>query len=176
VAARSASAEIRALAAILEELDYYQILEIAPDAPTSAIRTAYHRVSRRFHPDGHRGSSPDAQREIARIAKRVAEAYSVLRDPRRRQVYDRRLAADRARLRMPLVEAGAEADRQRRETHEGRTPNGRRYFALAKSDLARGDRVAAERNIRTALTFEPDNRVFQAMLAELRGRPASGAA
>ena len=162
-------AEIRALAGILEELDYYQVLELAPDAPTSAVRSAYHAVSRRFHPDAHRDAPPEIQQQVARIAKRVAEAYSVLRDPRRRQVYDRQLAGDRARVRMPLVEAEARADRQRREQQEGRTPNGRRYFALAKADFARGDRVAAERNLKTALTFEPDNEVFREMLARLRG-------
>jgi curved DNA-binding protein CbpA len=162
-------AEIRALAGILEELDYYQVLELAPDAPTSAVRSAYHAVSRRFHPDAHRDAPPEIQQQVARIAKRVAEAYSVLRDPRRRQVYDRQLAGDRARVRMPLVEAEARADRQRREQEEGRTPNGRRYFALAKADFARGDRVAAERNLKTALTFEPDNEVFREMLARLRG-------
>ncbi|HEY8495367.1 MAG TPA: J domain-containing protein [Myxococcota bacterium] len=162
-------AEIRALAGILEELDYYQVLELAPDAPSSAVRSAYHAVSRRFHPDAHRDAPPEIQQQVARIAKRVAEAYSVLRDPRRRQVYDRQLAGDRARVRMPLVEAEARADRQRREQQEGRTPNGRRYFALAKADFARGDRVAAERNLKTALTFEPDNEVFREMLARLRG-------
>jgi curved DNA-binding protein CbpA len=169
------SAEIRALAGILEELDYYQVLELTPDSPTSAIRTAYHAVSRRFHPDAHRDAPPEIQAQVARIAKRIAEAYSVLRDPRRRQVYDRQLAGDRDRVRMPLAEAEAQADRQRREQQEGRTPNGRRYFALAKADLARGDRAAAERNLKTALTFEPDNQVFRDLLLQVRGRVASGA-
>ncbi|HTY19311.1 MAG TPA: J domain-containing protein [Myxococcota bacterium] len=163
-------AEIRALDAILEELDYYQVLELVPGAPTSAIRSAYHQASRRFHPDGHRARHPELQPPLARISKRVAEAYSVLRDPRRRQVYDRQLAADRNTLRMPLVQAEAEADRQRREAREGRTPNGRRYFALAQRDLASGNHVAAERNLRTALTFEPDNALFRETLAQLKKR------
>jgi len=169
-------AEIRTLAGILEELDYYQVLELAPDVPTSAIRAAYHQTSRRFHPDAHRDAPPELQQQVAQIAKRIAEAYSVLRDPRRRQVYDRQLAGDQARVRMPLAEAEAQADRQRRDQHEGRTPNGRRYFALAKADLSRGDRMSAERNLKTALTFEPDNAVFRALLQELLGRPSGAAA
>lgn len=163
-----AVSEVRALVGILGELDYYQVLEVAPDAPTSTIRAAYHRASRRYHPDAHRQGGPELLGQVSHIAKRVAEAYSVLRDPRRRQVYDRQLAGDRARLRMPLVEAGIEAGRQRRDAQEGRTPNGRRYFMLAKADLARGERVAAERNLRMALTFEPQNEVFRALLEELR--------
>lgn len=164
-------AEIRALAGILEELDYYQVLEISRDAPSSAIRAAYHAASRRFHPDAHRDAPPEVQQHVARIAKRIAEAYSVLRDPRRRQVYDRQIAGDQSRVRMPLVEAEARAARQRREQQEGRTPNGRRYFALAKADFARGDRAAAERNLKTALTFEPDNETFREWLARVVARP-----
>ncbi len=167
-----APAEIQALASLLDELDYYQLLEVAADAPTSEVRRAYHRASRRYHPDSHRHLEPRLRTTIARIAKRVAEAYSVLRDPRRRQVYDRQLAEGRREVRLPLVQAEAEAGRQRRETHEGRTPNGRRYFALAAADLKRGDPVAAERNLRTALTFEPDNAHFKDLLASLDKRSA----
>jgi len=163
-----ASAEIRALAAILDELDYYGVLEIRGAAPASEVRAAYHRASRRFHPDGHRDLAPELRPLLERIAKRVTEAYSVLRDPRRRKVYDEQLAGDTARMRVPLVNASAAAERQSREEREGRTPNGRRYFLLAKQDLARGDRVAAERNLRTALTFESDNAAFRALLAEVR--------
>jgi len=165
-----APAEIRTLVGILEELDYYQVLEVSADAPSSAIRAAYHRASRRFHPDAHRMLEADLQVPLAQIAKRIAEAYSVLRDARRRQVYDRQLESDRSRTRMPLVAAEAEADRQRRDSREGRTPNGRRYFHLAQRDLASGDRVAAERNLRTALTFEPNNDLFKETLAQLKKR------
>lgn len=164
------AAEIRALAEILDELDYYRVLEVAMGAPASEIRAAYHRASRRFHPDGHRDLGADLKPSLARIAKRVTEAYSILRDPRRRKVYDQQLVASAGRIRMPLVNASAEAERQSREQREGRTPNGRRYFMLAQADLGRGDKVAAERNLRTALTFEPDNGVFKQLLQELRGK------
>jgi curved DNA-binding protein CbpA len=165
-----APAEIRALAEILDELDYYRVLELPSGAPVSAVRAAYHRASRRFHPDGHRDLPSDLRPALTRIAKRVTEAYSVLRDPRRRQVYDQQLAGESARVRVPLVNASAAAERQSREQREGRTPNGRRYFMLAQADLARGDRAAAERNLRTALTFEPDNEVFKDALAKARGK------
>lgn len=168
--AAHATTEIRALAQILDELDYYSVLEIAPDASVSEIRAAYHRATRRFHPDGHRQIGDDMRPVLGRIAKRVAEAYSVLRDPRRRQVYDQQIRGDSARVRMPLVQAEAEAERQSRDARLGKTPNGRRYFVLAQADLARGDKVSAERNLRTALTFEPDNGVFKDLLGKLRGK------
>ena len=168
--AAHATTEIRALAQILDELDYYSVLEIAPDASVSEIRAAYHRATRRFHPDGHRQIGDDLRPVLGRIAKRVAEAYSVLREPRRRQVYDQQLRGDSGRVRMPLVQAEAEAERQSRDARLGKTPNGRRYFVLAQADLARGDKISAERNLRTALTFEPGNGVFKDLLGQLRGK------
>ncbi len=168
--AAQATTEIRALAQILDELDYYNVLEITPDASASEVRAAYHRATRRFHPDGHRQIGDDLRPVLGRIAKRVAEAYSVLRDARRRQVYDQQIRGDSARVRMPLVQAEAEAERQSRDARLGKTPNGRRYFGLAQADIARGDKVAAERNLRTALTFEPDNGVFKDLLGQLRGK------
>ena len=100
--AAQATTEIRALAQILDELDYYNVLEITPDASASEVRAAYHRATRRFHPDGHRQIGDDMRPVLGRIAKRVAEAYSVLRDPRRRQVYDQQIRGDSARVRRRL--------------------------------------------------------------------------
>ncbi len=168
--AMQAAAEIRALARILDELDYYEVLEVRPEAPTSAIRAAYHKTSRRFHPDANRHLEAELRIPVERIARRVCEAYAVLRDPRRRRLYDQRLAEDEGSARIPLVEAEAEADRKAQVERSGRTPNGRRYFALATGDLARGELTAAERNLCTALTFEPANPLFRERLDEVRRR------
>ncbi len=164
------AAEIRALDRILDELDYYEVLEIRRGAPGSAIRAAYHKASRLYHPDVNRGLDADLREPVERIAKRVTEAYAVLRDARRRRIYDERLAEQSGVARMPLAEAEAEAGRKSQAERGGRTPNGRRYFTLATSDLARGDLVAAERNLRTAVTFEPDNAVFKSRLEDVQRR------
>lgn len=160
-------AEIRALAGIVSELDYYELLEVARDAPSSSIRTAYHSATRRFHPDVVRDIPDDARSAIRLIAKRVSEAYSVLRDPRRRKIYDQRIESGDP-VRMPLVEAEAEAGRRGREAQDGRTENGRRYYAKVRSDLARGDKDAAWRNLQMALTFEPKNEFFKELQQKLR--------
>jgi DnaJ-class molecular chaperone len=98
---------------------------------------------------------------------RVSEAYSVLRDPRRRQAYDARLDAGDG-LRMQLAEAQAEAGRKADAELGGKTPQGRQYHRLAQKDIARSDYAAAARNLQTALTFEPGNELFKRMLAEAR--------
>lgn len=160
------AAEVRALAMLIDELDYYQLLEIPRDAPFSAVKRAYYTVTRRLHPDANR-ALPAADREaLENVARRVSEAYQVLRDGRRRQAYDAQLAAG-STGRIQLADAEAQADRAAVEHHMGRTPNGRRYFNLARGDIDRGDLAGAQRNLRTALTFESDNAYFKKKLDEV---------
>ena len=133
---------------------------MSPGATPSRLKEAYYATSRAFHPDANRHLESELQTAVAKVAKRITEAYSVLRDPRRRQAYDRRLESG-AGVRMQLAEAQAEAGRQSTEERQGRTREGRQYFNLALADLKRKDYLAAERHLRTALTFEPDNARLQ---------------
>lgn len=160
-------AELRALSGIVEDLDYYQLLEVERRASAGEVRTAYHSVARRFHPDRLRAHGDAAVTMAERIAKRVSEAYAVLRDPRRRKLYDQQLGNEGTR-RLALVSGGAEADKQVSDERQGRTPNGKRYIALANQDLARQDWKGAQRNLQMALTFEKDNHWVQETLADLK--------
>ena len=162
-----APTEIKALARILDELDYYQLIHVSPRATPSLVKEAYYATSRAFHPDANRHLETDLRSAVSKVAKRITEAYSVLRDPRRRQAYDRRLEAGSG-VRMQLAEAQAEAGLQATTQRQGRTREGRQYLALALADLKRKDHLAAERNLRTALTFEPDNALFKEQLAAVR--------
>jgi curved DNA-binding protein CbpA len=161
------AAEIRALAGLLDELDYYQLLEAPREAATSELKRSYYDLSRRFHPDAHRAEPPELRASVERIAKRLTEAWSVLRDPRRRRAYDQRLGAG-GELRIQLAEAEAAAGKQSVEQRLGSTPNGRRYCTMALADIDRGDLKAAARNFQMALTFEPANAFFKQRLEELK--------
>jgi len=157
---KMAPGEIVALARIIEELDYYQLLHLERDAGPGEVKRAYHASSRSFHPDANRHLEGDLREASRSIAKRITEAYTVLRDPRRRQAYDRRLGGEDGPVRMRLADANAEAGRRDSEERSGRTAQGRQFFKLAQADAARGNWDAALRNLQTALTFEPDNPVF----------------
>jgi curved DNA-binding protein CbpA len=163
------AAEIRALAGLLDELDYYQLLEARREASTSELKQSYYDLSRRFHPDANRAQPPDVRGSVERIAKRLTEAWSVLRDPRRRRAYDQRLG-ESGELRIQLAEAEAAADKQSVEARLGTTSNGRRYCTMALADIERGDLKAAARNFQMALTFEPANPFFKQKLEELRSQ------
>ena len=161
-----AVAEIRALAGFVDELDYYQLLEIERGAAASEVKRAYYAASRRFHPDANRKLEGDDRAALDRIAKRISEAYQVLRDARRRRAYDAELASGAKRLQ--LVEAEQRAQKKSVEAHLGTTPNGRRFFNLARADIDRGDHDSAIRNLKMALTFEPKNAAFREKLTQVQ--------
>ncbi|MDP2434275.1 MAG: DnaJ domain-containing protein [archaeon] len=66
------------------ETEYYEILQVAPDATSGEIRKAYFRLARLYHPDKNPGDETAEQR-----FKEVSEAYQILSDEEKRDFYDR---------------------------------------------------------------------------------------
>jgi curved DNA-binding protein len=67
--------------------DYYDVLGVPRDADQDAIRRAYRKLARKYHPDLN--SDSDAEERF----KELGEAYEVLSDTEKRERYDR-LGAD----------------------------------------------------------------------------------
>ncbi|MGB5445470.1 MAG: DnaJ domain-containing protein, partial [Psychromonas sp.] len=67
----------------MEYKDYYKIMGLKRDASKEDIKLAYRKLARKYHPDI--SSENDAENRF----KEVAEAYEVLRDPKKRATYDR---------------------------------------------------------------------------------------
>jgi DnaJ-class molecular chaperone len=65
--------------------DYYDVLEVSPQADPSAIKRRYYVLARKYHPD--RVDKDDT--EAAEKFKDIAEAYQVLSDPELRVKYDK---------------------------------------------------------------------------------------
>lgn len=66
-----------------ERRDYYEVLGVPRDADAKAIKSAFHRLALRYHPD--RSHEPGAEERF----KEIAEAYAVLGTPKKRAEYDR---------------------------------------------------------------------------------------
>lgn len=64
--------------------DYYQILDIPKNANQDEIKKAYRKKALQFHPDKNPGDSA-AEKKF----KEISEAYEVLSDDQKRQIYDR---------------------------------------------------------------------------------------
>jgi curved DNA-binding protein len=67
----------------VEYRDYYEVLGLSRSADEKAIRSAYRRLARQFHPDVNPGDTDAEQR-----FKEINEAYEVLSDPEKRAKYD----------------------------------------------------------------------------------------
>ncbi len=62
--------------------DYYEVLGIPRDATQDAVKHAYRKLARKFHPDV--SQDPDAEARF----KELGEAYAVLKDTEKRAAYD----------------------------------------------------------------------------------------
>jgi curved DNA-binding protein len=67
----------------IEFKDYYQILGVAPDADEKAIRQAFRKLARQYHPDVNPGDKAAEEK-----FKEINEANQVLSDPEQRKKYD----------------------------------------------------------------------------------------
>lgn len=62
--------------------DFYKILGIAKGASDDDIKKAYRKQALKWHPDKNKAANAEEK------FKEVAEAYEVLSDPKKREIYD----------------------------------------------------------------------------------------
>lgn len=85
---------------------HYAVLGVASSATQREIRAAYRRLARETHPDRHAertataaaagdGATAGDAATTERRFKRIARAYEVIGDPKRRRAYDERLTRGR---------------------------------------------------------------------------------
>jgi curved DNA-binding protein CbpA len=62
-------------------VDFYEVLQISPNADSDTIHRIYRILAQRFHPDNQATGNPEN-------FKSLTEAYHALADPERRAAYD----------------------------------------------------------------------------------------
>ncbi|KAK3443073.1 dnaJ homolog subfamily B member 4 [Eucalyptus grandis] len=65
-------------------VDYYNVLKVNRGATDEDLRKAYKRLAMKWHPD----KNPINHKEAEAKFKLISEAYDVLSDPQKRQIYD----------------------------------------------------------------------------------------
>ncbi len=69
---------------LMAKRDYYEILDISRNASPEEIKKAYRRLAVKYHPDKNRDNSKQAEEKF----KEVSEAYKILSDADKKQIYD----------------------------------------------------------------------------------------
>ncbi len=67
----------------MEAKDYYTLLGVSKDATEEEIKKSYRKIAMQYHPDRNPGDKESEEK-----FKIASEAYEVLRDPQKREIYD----------------------------------------------------------------------------------------
>lgn len=68
----------------MQDKDYYSILGLDKSASQESISTQYRKLAKTQHPDLHKDNKQQAEKNF----KEITEAYELLSDPQKRQMYD----------------------------------------------------------------------------------------
>jgi len=71
------------LRGMAQKRDYYEVLGVGRKATPEELKRAYRKLALKYHPDRNKGDAKAADK-----FKEAAEAYDVLNDPQKRQIYD----------------------------------------------------------------------------------------
>jgi DnaJ-domain-containing protein 1 len=101
-----------AVASEFQEQDYYEIMQLSPNADAETIHRVYRLLAQRFHPD-------NAGTGNSELFVQLTEAFQTLSDPERRAAYDARHSSEK-RLRWKIfdqatVATGPEVEKRKRQ-------------------------------------------------------------
>ena len=169
--------QLKQLAATIDGLDYFQILNVATNAPGPQIKTSYYGLARALHPDKFfHLDDADLKEAVNKIYKRVTEAYMVLKDEPKRQKYIKDISGpERAKKLRFTEESEAEQKEQAKAAVKvAKTPKGEQMYNTAMVDLANGRYDAAYKALQSATLFEPANDDLKKLLAEVDKKRKGG--
>lgn len=69
-------------------MNYYEILGVKNTATDREIKSAYRKLSKKYHPDVQQGKSDDEIKQAADKFKEITQAYDILSDKQKREEYD----------------------------------------------------------------------------------------
>jgi hypothetical protein len=168
-------AELTAISALIDELDYFQILKITAEASVADIKSAFYRESRTYHPDRYfHLADQEAKSRVNEVYKRITEAYYVLRDDVKRRRYHADITSPQRAQKLRFTEASEVETKQQvkkeQEEQIGVHPKGRQFYATAMKDVEGSRWSSAERNLKMALTYEPSNARYKEKMLEVQAK------
>lgn len=67
----------------MADSEYYDVLCVERDVSDAQLKKAYYKLAKKWHPDKNKSD------EATEKFKKISEAYSVLSDPKKREIYDK---------------------------------------------------------------------------------------
>jgi curved DNA-binding protein CbpA len=161
---------------VLDELTYYELFGVPPNATIDDVHAAFHVFCDTFHPDRHVGRLPEERAAVATIFKRGTEAYDVLSDPALRSQYDAQLAV-RPSPRPPRMTFSPLSRPPSSRAASGvsledrvRSPSARPFARRAEELVRKGDLRQAKLQLVMATHMDPGNEALEAALREIEGK------
>ncbi len=155
----------------LDRFTYYQLLRVAPNADTGAIRASYYKLAATLHPDRYH-NLPDAtvRDQLTTIAARINEGYRVLMNPEKRVAYDGGLQKGKMRLDQASERTSAAPKNIEDSLKDAQA---KKFFRLGVLCLTKKDFRGAVMNFNFAKNYEPAATVIAEKLAEAQAGVAA---
>ena len=172
--------EILYLSGSLGQLDHWQMLGVAWNAPADAVRAAYLVRVKVFHPDRHAGRHLGSYLgRIERIFRALTEARDVLTDGATRAAYVRKTASPEefARMEMLRLKDEARADERRARLARGnplvaRAARVQDLVRRGKEQMTQGRFTQAANDFLTVLGLDPRHPEARALAEQAKKRAA----
>jgi curved DNA-binding protein CbpA len=141
------SGDVQALFARLKSArDHYDVLDVGRRCSAEEIKSAYHALARRFHPDHFHKSDSALRTRVDSAFARIAQAYETLSDSALRTAYDGKLISKSAGAGVKPA-APEKADKPAAEPKE-KPPTAERAEASFRQGLAALQRNQRDQAIR----------------------------
>lgn len=169
--------QLKQLAVTIDTLDYFQILNLTPQATPAQLRASFYGMARSLHPDKfYHIEDRELRQAINKIYKRVNEAHTILKDEVRRARYLKGITGPEraAKLRYNEQSEVEAQQQQRAKAKVAKTPQGEKLYQAALLDMQAQRWDKAFRNTQSALVFEPGNEALKALKEELDQKRKGG--
>jgi len=157
---------------VLDELTYYELFGLPPDASADDVHAAFHAFCDAFHPDRHVARDERERQAVSTIFKRGTEAFVVLSDDGLRAHYDAQLAVEAAPRRLSFSARSRPPPSSRvpggmRLEDAARSPTARPFARRAEELVRKGDLRQAKLQLVMANHMDPGNEALEAALRDV---------
>jgi curved DNA-binding protein CbpA len=153
------------LARVEEAETFYEVLDVAPQAKTPEIKTAYFALAKNFHPDlFHKESGSETHRRVHAAFTEIARAYEILKDEKQREVYDFK---NREKIEAAKKEKVKAAPKEPADAKERQAQIAAESFAEGFDYLVKEEYELALPLLARAVHLAPDNARYHAYFGKL---------